>query len=462
MRLNKIITAWAAVLFTMPLMAQRYSTTTNIEGTTFTVIYNTDDKTAEIYDLEYLNKIDDREYPMSYNYRKLKRLRSRILNIPETVNLRNEEYTITSIGKAAFAGFNNVDRIMLPKTITSIDDYAFFRSSIIEMEIPDGVTHIGQRAFGYCKNLRRIVLPETTELSSQAYAESKNCNVEYFKGERQLAQQTSGKKNPVVRTVTTSDVDLDIPDNPVNNENMFAIIIANEVYQTEADVKYAISDGRTFKKYCGKLLGIPEDNIRYRENATLNNIIEDLDWASKVAQAYDGQARFIFYYAGHGIPDESTGVSYLLPVDGSGHNVKTGLSLTDLYGQLGRLPVKDVTVFMDACFSGSLRGDGMLASARAVAYKSKQEMPKGKMIVFSAAQGDETAYPFIEQGHGLFTYYLLKKLKETNGKVNLFDLGNYVKQQVKRKSIVANGKLQTPTISASANLGEDWKSLKLK
>lgn len=458
-----MIMAWMTIMLSMPSVAQQYSATTNIDGTNFTIIYNTDDKTAEICDLDYFHKIDDRKYPMSYGYRKLKGLRTRMLNVPEKIEIRNEEYTITSIGKAAFAGFMNVDRIMLPKTITNIDEYAFFRSSIIEMEIPDGVTHIGNRAFGYCKNLRKIVLPETARLNSQAYAESEDCKVEYFKGKTELAQQTTGKKSkPIIKTVAKSDVDLDIPSNPANNENMFAIIIANEVYQTEANVKYALSDGRTFKEYCEKVLGLPEDNIRYRENATLNNIIEDLDWAHKVAQAFDGQSRFIFYYAGHGIPDESTGVSYLLPVDGSGINIKTGFSLTELYNQLGKLPVQDVTVFMDACFSGSLRGDGMLASARAVAYKSKSEKPKGRMIVFSAAQGDETAHPFIEQGHGLFTYYLLKKLKETNGKVNLFDLGNYVKQQVKRKSIVANGKLQTPTISASANLGENWKSLKLK
>ena len=55
----------------------------------------------------------------------------------------------------------------------------------------------------------------------------------------------------------------------------------------------------------------------------------------------------------------------------------------------------------------------MLASARGVAIKAKQNHPQGNMVVLSAAQGDETAHPYTEKGHGLFTYYLLKKLKET-------------------------------------------------
>jgi hypothetical protein len=38
-------------------------------------------------------------------------------------------------------------------------------------------------------------------------------------------------------------------------------------------------------------------------------------------------------------------------------------------------------------------------------------MPQGNMVVFSAAQGDETAYPNNDEKHGMFTYFLLKKLQ---------------------------------------------------
>ena len=260
----------------------------------------------------------------------------------------------------------------------------------------------------------------------------------------------------------SSDVDVNIPQGASGNENTFAVIFANENYQEEEKVDYALNDGEIFRTYCQKVLGLPEDNIHIRKDATLNNIKAEMSWLQKVAEAYKGQARFIIYYAGHGIPDEKTGTAYLLPVDGNGSMLETGYSLKQFYTHLGEMPSAGITVFMDACFSGSKRGEGMLASARGVAIKAKPQAPQGKMVVFSAALGDETAYPFKEKEHGLFTYYLLKKLKETGGNVSLGELGQFITDQVSRKSIVVNSKSQTPCITASPALQNTWRNLKLK
>ena len=51
----------------------------------------------------------------------------------------------------------------------------------------------------------------------------------------------------------------------------------------------------------------------------------------------------------------SSRTAYLLPVDGIGTDISTGYKLDDLYSALGNIPTKNVTVFMDACFSGSKR-----------------------------------------------------------------------------------------------------------
>lgn len=123
---------------------------------------------------------------------------------------------------------------------------------------------------------------------------------------------------------------------------------------------------------------------------------------------------------------------------------------------------RKVVVFMDACFSGSQRGDGMLTSARGVALKVKKDSPIGNMVVFSAASGDETAYPYKEKSHGLFTYYLLKKLQETKGDVTLGELGRYIVDNVTKESVVSNGKSQTPTVVPSDNIGNGWENMKLR
>ena len=104
----------------------------------------------------------------------------------------------------------------------------------------------------------------------------------------------------------------------------------------------------------------------------------------------------------------------------------------------------------------------MLASARGVAIAAKEEAPLGNMIVFSAAQGDETAFPYAEKGHGLFTYFLLKKLKETKGNVSYGVLGDYIKKEVSRKSIVVNDKPQTPDVQPSPQMGDKWRGLTFK
>jgi uncharacterized caspase-like protein len=198
------------------------------------------------------------------------------------------------------------------------------------------------------------------------------------------------------------------------------------------------------------------------ENATFNDMRIQLAWLKDVCDAFDGKASIIVYYAGHGIPDEASKSAYLLPVDGDGRYVQSAYKLDEMYQKLGNMKAKSVTVFMDACFSGSKREDGMLASARGVAIKVRSGEPQGNMVVFSAATGDETAYPNNDEQHGMFTYYLLKKLQETKGDVTLQELGNYITTNVRQQSIVKNGKSQTPCVTPSASLDESWRNWKLK
>jgi hypothetical protein len=84
------------------------------------------------------------------------------------------------------------------------------------------------------------------------------------------------------------------------------------------------------------------------------------------------------------------------------------------------------------------------------------------MIVLSAAQGDETAYPYKEKGHGLFTYFLLKKLQESKGNTTLGELADYITSEVGKTSIVINGKSQTPSASVSPSMIDSWRELEIK
>ncbi|MBQ7489669.1 MAG: caspase family protein, partial [Bacteroidales bacterium] len=264
--------------------------------------------------------------------------------------------------------------------------------------------------------------------------------------------------------VGKSEVDTDIPTTKVSNPNTFAIIIANEDYKHAASVPFAKNDGAVFQQYCQKTLGVPVNNIHYVENASFNDMRIQLSWLKDVCEAFNGQASVILYYTGHGFPDQATDANYLLPTDGDSRYVTSAYKIEDLYRNLGALNAQSVTVFLDACFSGTTRDDKTMLTqgTHSVAYKVNMSQPQGKTVVFAAAQEKETAYPDNEQQHGMFTYYLLKKLQETKGDVTLRDLGTYVTTNVRQQSIVKNGKTQTPTVTASHSLGSDWQNWTLK
>lgn len=278
--------------------------------------------------------------------------------------------------------------------------------------------------------------------------------------------KSSGKKEkgPVVSRYPApdSDVDKNIPTANTKAENTFAVIICNENYP-DAPVPYSLNDGRIFREYCQKALGLPEKNINLYEDATFGNIITAVEKIKQIADAYDGDASVIFYYAGHGFPDEKQNTAYLLPIDGNASDITTtGYSLAKLYQELSELKLKSSIVFLDACFSGTKREDQMLSESRGVAIKVKEEAPQGNMLVFSAAQGDETAHQMEEKHHGLFTYYLLKELQATGGDVDMGTLTEYVTKQVKRQSVVINNKKQTPTVIPSQTLADSWQTMRLR
>ena len=91
-----------------------------------------------------------------------------------------------------------------------------------------------------------------------------------------------------------------------------------------------------------------------------------------------------------------------------------------------------------------------------MAIKTKADVVSGNMVVFSAAQGSETAYPYQQKQHGLFTYYLLEQLQQSGGAMSLGELSDQVTKFVGRASIVENDKSQTPMLIASTT-AQDWR-----
>lgn len=268
---------------------------------------------------------------------------------------------------------------------------------------------------------------------------------------------TNGGKSEVISSIAvgskrTSDIDEKIYETTAVQENTFAVIIANENYDGFT-VQYALADGAVFRQYCLKTLGIPQSNIFYYEDATLNNIRGAMTRIHDLADAYDGDAKIVFYYAGQGASDDANN-AYLMPTDATLNMIAaTGYPVAKLYQELGALNVESSIVLIDAGFNNVTRtGESISTGSRGVAIKAKPGTVSGKTAVLSACTSGETAYAYDEKGHGMFTYYLCKKLKESQGKANLQELGEYIKAQVSRISVKSNGNVQNPQSQSSESI----------
>ena len=255
-------------------------------------------------------------------------------------------------------------------------------------------------------------------------------------------------------------VDKNIPKTKNKNLNTYALIFANEDYNNVEGVPFAKNDGRMFKRYCMDVLGVDEKHIIHKEDATRNEMIDAVDFVKRINSTYKN-VRLLVYYSGHGVPDPSTNESYLMPSDASPNNIdRTGYKLSTFYKELAADNPKSVTVFLDACFSGAKRdGEVMDKDARGVVIKIKEETPVNNMVIFSACSGAETAYPYEAQKHGMFTYYLLRKLQEEKGKVSYKELAKYLVENVKKKNLELGKQEQNPTTKSQLpkDVWEDWR-----
>lgn len=281
--------------------------------------------------------------------------------------------------------------------------------------------------------------------------------------ENRVINSSNENNESITEISRNSDVDIEIPTVNKIYENRFALIVGNEDYSTyqnglgsEVNVIYAANDARAFKEYCIKTLGVPEENVVMLINARAIEFNREISKLNLYAKNSKGRAELIFYYAGHGLPDETTKESYLIPVDVTGSDLKFGVKLSDLYANLTEYPAERIIVFIDACFSGGARNQGLMA-ARGVKIKPKENLLSGNIVVFSASSSDQSSLPYKEKGHGIFTYYLLKKLQDTKGQLTFKELSDYISEKVSISSLRVNSKEQNPQINVSVEAQKSWE-----
>ena len=159
---NKLQAVIATIMMLIGLSANAHDF--EVDGIYYTIT-SSEDKTVAV---SYQDNIND-GYNPSYDY-------TGDIVIPKQVTYNDIEYSVTSIGYAAFLNCFDLTSVEIPNSVTSIGRGAFYQcSGISSIEIPNSVTSIGELAFAGCVNLASINIPNfITEIGHSTFGLCKN------------------------------------------------------------------------------------------------------------------------------------------------------------------------------------------------------------------------------------------------------------------------------------------------
>lgn len=234
---------------------------------------------------------------------------------------------------------------------------------------------------------------------------------------------TTNKLAPKARKTArykAADVDQNLPITTQQNPNAIAVVIGNTAYKKTKDVKYAIHDAQSVKRYLEKVMGFRRGNIFYLENATKGEF--ELYFGikgnpkGKLYNAVKPNKSDVFvYYAGHGAPSIKNKHPYFVPVECDPQYVELGgYSANVFYQNLAQVKARSIAVVIDACFSGSTIYENI--SPIDIKPKGVADLKNG--VVLSSSSGNEVSCWYNEKQHGMFTYFFLKAIHNQNADAN--------------------------------------------
>lgn len=276
----------------------------------------------------------------------------------------------------------------------------------------------------------------------------------------------SDKFSSNIKVKDISSPSLGIPMYP----NAVAIVIGAEKnqYSEMAIAPYAANDADIMEKYFKFSLGIKDVRVFKNEEVTNYKLSDIFDYESNGElrrTVVPGVTDVFVFYSGHGIPHkDASGKSdvFLYPWDARVEMIsQRGYSINRLYANLERLGAKSVTVFMDACYSGSSKqsasykpvpitgGKGIDVVVEDIGTKPWIEDPSFRL--FTSSSNDQQSYGYDPSNSGMFTYYVAAGLQgdadsNGDGDITLFELRDYVSSNVSKTASQLLNVKQTPLL----------------
>lgn len=260
---------------------------------------------------------------------------------------------------------------------------------------------------------------------------------------------------------------------PIYGDAVAIVIGAEKNSYGVAPAPYAARDAQLMAKYLTTSMGIGDVKVLVNEKVTGAALSDCFDarygYLKQVVNP--GKTDVFVFYSGHGIPDydaEGKPDVFLFPYDARKELIcDRGYSVNKLYADLNSLGAKSVTVFLDACFSGSSRQTASLAaenisgtkgvriSNQIISYRPWETNPEFRL--FTSSTGEQTSLGYDQSQSGLFTYFLTIGLQgdadiDGNGSITMDELVDFVTENVKSEAVKIRGGAQTPEFFGNGDM----------
>jgi hypothetical protein len=140
---------------------------------------------------------------------------------------------------------------------------------------------------------------------------------------------------------------------PVIKGKFYALIIGINNYSDPSipELDNAMRDAEKFYNVIISRYTFEKEDVKFLQNATMNQMVEALDYFSKKVQPADN---FLIFYAGHGVWDPSSDIGFWLPSDARKSSKLAWFRNSTLRDYLKEIKSKHTLLISDACFAGSI------------------------------------------------------------------------------------------------------------
>lgn len=334
--------------------------------------------------------------------------------------------------------------------------------------------------------------PPALEQEYQKLLESARAVTHYwYRSKHTSSESVNTDKGSLSQPARQSSHEELVPNN-AGERPVYALLVGINHYASHVvpDLAGCVNDVNAFHELLRSHFGVADENITVliNEAATSNAIREAFQerllaplqaWAtaSRSRDDPDEQPAILFYYSGHGSeapsPDKPSGLDQtLVPYDGRTDGVYD-IKDRELSQWLTQLTpyTTNVTVILDCSHSGSgTRGDRKQVTdvracspdyrpqpvavslvptvmRRTIDLSQQREQPLD-YVLLAACRNDERAREetFVNQRHGIFTYWLLDVLRQQplHQPLTYLDLYNQVRHQLQRTYGMDTQRAQTP------------------